>query len=74
MSYEVIETIATKELWSTSKWSMDSSKVPTASQTGWSVTNLTEDRTINADGAVAEIGDGLCQLITDLIAKGVITA
>ena len=53
---------------------MDSSKVPTASQTGWSITNLTTDRTINADGAVAEIGDGLCQLITDLIAKGVITA
>ena len=46
----------------------------TASQTGWAVTNSTTDRTINADGAVAEIGDGLTTLITDLIAKGIISA
>lgn len=74
MTYEVIETLTTKELWSTSKWSMDSSKTPTASQSGWSTSNVSTDRTIDADAAVAIIGDGLCTLIEDLIAKGVITA
>lgn len=74
MTYSEEETFTTKELWTTSKWSMDSSKVPTASQSGWATSNLTADRTIDANGAVAEIGDGLCQLIEDLIAKGVITA
>ncbi|MCK4815118.1 hypothetical protein KA005_05050 [bacterium] len=47
---------------------------PTAAQTGWAVTNNTPDRTIDANGAVAEIGDGLTTLINDLIAKGIISA
>ena len=41
---------------------------------GWSTTNITTDRTIDANGAVAEIGDGLATLIEDLIAIGVLTA
>ena len=47
---------------------------PTAAQTGWSVSNLTPDRTIDCDGLIAVIGDGLGQLITDLIAKGILSA
>ena len=71
-SDEVInEVVTTKEL-RCEKFGIKTD--PTVPQTGWSVSNLTEDRTINANGAVAEIGDGLCQLITDLIAKGIISA
>ena len=47
---------------------------PTAAQTGWAVTNKTTDRTIDANGLIAEIGDGLATLIDDLIAKGIISA
>ena len=38
----------------------------------WTVTNRTTDRTIDADGAVAVIGDGLATLIEDLIAMGIL--
>ena len=45
----------------------------TAAATGeWSVTNNSVDRSIDANGAVAEIGDGLTTLINDLKALGVI--
>ena len=48
---------------------------PTAPQTGWAVTNLTLDRTLNADvNDALVLGDVLGQLITDLIAKGIITS
>lgn len=69
--FEVIETIATKEL-RAEKFGFAAK--PSSPQTGWAVTNKTEDRTIDANGAVAEIGDGLATLIDDLIAKGVISA
>ena len=38
----------------------------------WTVTNVTEDRSIDADAAVAVIGDGLATLIDDLIAQGIL--
>ena len=38
----------------------------------WTVINYTEDRTIDADAAVAVIGDGLATLIKDLIAQGIL--
>ena len=38
----------------------------------WTTTNLTTDRSINADGNVAEVGDGLCQLIEDLRSIGIL--
>jgi hypothetical protein len=38
----------------------------------WAVTNHTEDRTIDCDGAVGVIGDGLGSLIKELIRKGII--
>ena len=68
------DTIATRELWVSDKFSFMPAVTPTAAQTGWAVTNKTTDRTIDANGAVAEIGDGLCTLIDDLIAKGIISA
>ena len=68
------DTIATRELWVSGKFSFLPALNPTAAQTGWAVTNKTTDRTINANGAVAEIGDGLATLIDDLIAKGIISA
>jgi len=63
-----------RELWVSDKFSFKAGVTPTAAQTGWAVTNKTPDRTINADGAVAEIGDGLATLIDDLIAKGILSA
>ena len=68
------DTIATRELWVSDKFSFMPAVTPTAAQTGWAVTNKTEDRTIDANGLVTEIGDGLCTLIDDLIAKGIISA
>lgn len=68
------DTIATRELWVSDKFSFMPAVTPTAAQTGWAVTNKTTDRTIDANGAVAEIGDGLATLIDDLIAKGIISA
>ena len=38
----------------------------------WTTSNVSTDRSINADGNVAEIGDGLCTLIEDLKSKGLI--
>lgn len=38
----------------------------------WTTANVTLDPTINADGLVAEIGDGLTTLIDELAANGVI--
>jgi len=46
--------------------------VGNATDSTWTVTNATEDRTIDANGAVAEIGDGLATLINDLIAQGIL--
>jgi len=46
--------------------------VGAATDSTWTVTNRTEDRTIDANGAVAEIGDGLATLIEDLIAAGIL--
>lgn len=68
------DPIITRELWVADKFSFMPGVTPTAAQTGWSVTNNTTDRTIDANGAVAEIGDGLTTLILDLIAKGIISA
>jgi len=68
------DTVATRELWVSDKWSLMPAVTPTATQTGWSVTNVTTDRTIDANGLIAVIGDGLCTLIQDLIAKGILSA
>ena len=64
----------TRELWVSDKFSFMPGVTPTAAQTGWSTSNVSTDRTIDADAAVAIIGDGLCTLIEDLIAKGIISA
>ena len=38
----------------------------------WTVTNANTDRSIDANGIVGVIGDGLATLIEDLIAQGVL--
>jgi len=38
----------------------------------WTTSNVTTDRSIDANAAVAVIGDGLCTLIEDLKAQGII--
>ena len=68
------DPVATRELWVSDKFSFMPGVTPTAAQTGWSVANLTPDRTIDCDGLIAVLGDGLGQLITDLIAKGILSA
>ena len=67
------DTIATRELWVSDKFSFKAGVTPTAAQTGWSTSNGSTDRTIDVDVA-AEVGDGLHTLIADLIAKGIISA
>ena len=45
----------------------------TAPVTGtWTTTNVVTDRSIDANGALTVIGDGLCTLIEDLKSKGII--
>jgi|TARA_Y100001949_G_scaffold173582_1_gene179449 hypothetical protein len=45
----------------------------TSTATGeWSTSNVSTDRSIDADGALAVIGDGLCTLIEDLKTLGVL--
>ena len=39
----------------------------------WTTANVTTDSTIDANAAVAVIGDGLCTLIDELAAVGIIT-
>ncbi len=68
------DVISCREFWVSDKFSFMPAVTPTAPQTGWAVTNATSDRTIDANGLVTEIGDGLCTLIEDLIAKGIISA
>jgi len=38
----------------------------------WTTSNVTTDRSIDANGAVAEIGDGLTTLIEDLKTLGIL--
>ncbi len=38
----------------------------------WTTSNVSEDRSIDADAAVGVIGDGLCTLIEDLKKQGVL--
>lgn len=38
----------------------------------WTTSNVTTNRSIDANGLVTEIGDGLCTLIEDLKSKGII--
>ena len=68
------DVVSCRELWVGDKFSFMPAVEPTAAQTGWAVTNNTTDRTIDANGLVTEIGDGLTTLIIDLIAKGIISA
>lgn len=68
------DTVATRELIVSNKWSFMPALDPTVTQTGWTTTNVTTDRSIDANGAVAVIGDGLCTLIEDLKAKGILSA
>jgi len=49
-----------------------SGQLPSAGASAWTVTNRTTDRDIDANGAVAVIGDGLATLIEDLIAQGIL--
>ena len=67
------DTIQTRELWVSDKFSFKAGVTPTAVQTGWSVSNNSTDRSIDAN-APAAVGDGLCTLIEDLITKGIISA
>ena len=59
----VIETIETKEL------TTGATKPATGA---WTTSNVTTDRSIDANGLIAVIGDGLCTLIEDLKAKGIL--
>ncbi len=68
------DVLSCREIWVADKFSFMPAVTPTAAQTGWAVTNKSTDRTIDANGLVTEIGDGLCTLIDDLIAKGIISA
>lgn len=43
-----------------------------AARPTYTTTNVTTDRSIDADAAVAVIGDGLCTLIEDLKAMGIL--
>ena len=49
---------------------------PTATQTGWAITNLTPAgaRAWNCNDNLAAFGDSFGQLVTDLIAKGILSA
>jgi len=38
----------------------------------WTTTNVTTDRSIDANGTVAVVGDGLCTLIEDLKTAGIL--
>lgn len=38
----------------------------------WTTSNVTTDRSIDANGAIAEIGDGLTSLIEDLKTAGIL--
>lgn len=38
----------------------------------WTTSNVTTDRSIDANGAIAVIGDGLCTLIEDLKKLGIL--
>ena len=38
----------------------------------WTTVNVSTDRSIDANAAVAVIGDGLCTLIEDLKAQGIL--
>ena len=45
----------------------------TLPETGaWTTTNVTTDRSIDANGATAVLGDGLTTLIEDLKSKGIL--
>ena len=68
------DVITCRELWVSDKFSFMPAVNPTAAQTGWAVTNKTPDRTIDCDGLIAVLGDGLGTLIDDLIAKGILSA
>lgn len=46
--------------------------VGAATDSTWTVTNRTTDRSIDCNAAVAVIGDGLGTLIEDLIAQGIL--
>jgi len=67
------DIVTCRELWVSDKFSFMPAVNPTAAQTGWVVTNKTIDRTIDCDGLIAVLGDGLGTLIDDLIAKGIIS-
>ena len=67
------DIVTGREFWCSDKFSFMPGVTPTAAQTGWSVSNLTPNRTCDCD-VPADVGDCLGQLITDLIAKGIISA
>ena len=64
-----------RELQVSNKWSLMPAVEPTVTQTGWAITNQTgNNRTHDCNDALADVMDTFGQLVTDLIAKGIISA
>lgn len=70
------DTRSCRELWVSSKWSLMPAVTPTATQTGWAITNQTGNpRTCDCNAVdYLDLMDVLGQLVADLIAKGIISA
>jgi hypothetical protein len=68
------ETTNTLYIWNTVSNAWKLIPLTASVSTGWSVTNNTPDKSIDANGLVAEIGDGLTTLINTLIAQGILSA
>ena len=70
------DTYSTRELQVSNKWSLKAAVNPTATQTGWAITNLdpTTARTHNCDALLADVMDSFGQLVDDLKAKGILSA
>ena len=62
------------KIWNTVNEAWEIVPVVSSIDSGWSTTNNDPDKTIDANGAVAEIGDGLTTLIDTLIAQGILSA
>jgi hypothetical protein len=69
------DTVQTRELWVSDKFSFMPAVTPTAAQTGWAVINKSTDRDIDCNNNDPLVnGDVLGTLIDDLIAKGILSA
>ena len=69
------EVLECRELVVSDKFAFMPALTPTAAQTGWAITNgVANQRTVDCDGALADIMDQFGTLVDDLIAKGIISA